>query len=508
MNNEVKLKLSINSKDVPRLLRHPVIASFCIRKPIPLKIISVYYDSPDLKLLEAGINLRVQHTTGYWIQSVKSAGCSLLGLHQCMEWEDIIATSHPDYTKIIQPDLIKLFANQKFRDTLKPIFKTEIRRRELQLTFDNCDMIELAFDLGQLVVDGKIESISEIELELKAGSRGRLFDFALELQKIAPLMLQNKSKAHRGYAYLRTEKPTIFKARLPKLKGNADASSAFKKIAWECINHLQRNEDMVLSGSDVEGVHQMRIALRRLRSAFTLFRKVLGRANSAALITEISWLSHSLGKARDLDVLITQTLPVVIAQFKNHQGLQMLQDKATDEQSAAYREVRTVLCSQRYHSLLLKLADWIENERWQDCTRSTKKHQVLNIASVTLAKRYKQLLLCGTHLEHMAPEERHKVRIAAKKLRYAAEFFASIYVSKKSLTFIKNLSHLQECLGVLNDITTTEKLLIGIVGPQPSRALDEAQHILSGWNACNATHHLTNMADDWQILTTEKPFWL
>jgi len=281
----------------------------------------------------------------------------------------------------------------------------------------------------------------------------------------------------------------------------------FKKSAWECINQLQRYEDMVLNGADVEGIHQMRIALRRLRSAFTLFRKVLGRANSAALLTEVDWLADTLGKARDLDVFITQTLPVAIAQFKNHSGLQMLRDKAITAQGEAYIEVRAVLSSQRYHSLLLTLAAWLENGRWQENTKSAKNYQALDIASIILTKRYKQLLLSGKRLTHMLTEERHATRIAAKKLRYAAEFFASLYSSKKSRSFIKNLSHLQEHLGVLNDIATTENLLLRIIGPQPGRALDEALHILSGWNACNAIHNLTQIDEDWQIFTAKKPFW-
>jgi triphosphatase len=507
MKDEVELKLSIDSKDAPRLLSHLAIANACNNKSTTHKLISVYYDTPDLKLLGAGICLRVQHMSGCWIQSVMSARGSMTGLHQYTEWEDVIAANHPDYTKILDPDLIKLFADQKLRNSLRPIFQTKIRRREWQLAFDNGDKIEFALDRGQLVVDNKSESISEIELKLKAGHTGRLFDFALELQKVIPLELENRSKTQRGYAYLRTDPPVIYKAQMPRLAGNADAASAFKKIAQECINHLQRNQDMISRGDDVEGVHQMRIALRRLRSAFTLFRKVLGRENSAAFLVEISWLADALGKARDLDVLITQTLPVITAQFKQHKGLQMLRDKSITAQGEAYSEVRAALSSQRYNCLLLTLEAWLKNERWGGNTKNAKNYQVIDIASANLSRRYKQLLQYGAGLDHMTPEERHAARITAKKLRYAAEFFASLYSPKKSHAFIKNLSQLQERLGVLNDIRTTETLLLKLAGKKPSHALDEALHILSGWDACNAMHHLTHMAQDWQIFITKKPFW-
>ena len=493
MGNEVELKLSIDRKDVARLRSHPAIVAACLGKPVTRKLTSIYYDTPDLKLLDAGISLRVRRMSGRWFQSVKAAGSSLAGLHQRMEWEDVIAAGHPDFTRILDPALIKLFADQKLRDALKPIFQTEVRRSEWQLAFDNGDKIELALDLGQLVADKNRQPISEIELELKGGNAGRLFDLALELQKDIPLTLENVSKAQHGYAHYRPQPPGISKARLPKLARDADAHSAFKQIAWECINHLQSNQGMVLHGTDVEGVHQMRVALRRLRSAFALFRDMLGRGNSAALLAELGWLSDTLGKARDLDVFVTQTLPPIIAQFENHPGLLKLRDKAFVAQIEAYTEVRAALASQRYHCLLLTLAAWLENERWRENGLDANSPQVLDIATATLTKRHKQLRLHGERLVHMHPEERHVTRIAAKKLRYAAEFFASLYSSAKSHSFIHNLSQLQDRLGVLNDITVTEKLLRQLIGSRPDRTLDEALHILAGWNACNAMHSLAHM---------------
>jgi inorganic triphosphatase YgiF len=508
MAGEVELKLSIDRKEAAHLRSHPAIISACEVKPVTHKLLSIYYDTPDLKLLDAGISLRVRHIAGCWIQSLKAAGSSLAGLHQRMEWEDVIAANHPDFTKILDPVLIKLFDDQQLREALRPIFLTEVQRSEWQLAFKNGDKIELALDLGKLTADKNCEPISEIELELKSGNVGRLFDFALELQKTIPLTLENISKAQRGYAYYRAQPASIFKGYLPKLAKHTDAHTAFKQITWECISHLQSNQEMVLHGSDIEGVHQMRVALRRLRSAFAVFRKVLGREGSTALLVELGWLNGTLGRARDLDVFITQTLPAVIAQFNHHAGLLKLRDKALSAQVEAYNEVRAALSSQRYQCMLLTLAAWLENERWREGARNTKNYQVLDIATTALNKHHKQLLLNGERLAHTHPEERHATRIAAKKLRYAAEFFVSLYSSTKSNAFIRSLSKLQDTMGVLNDITTTEKLLQQLVGPHPGGALDEALHIFTGWNACNAVYSLAHMDETWQKFTAKKPFWL
>lgn len=507
METEVELKLSLDRKDVARLRSHPAIVTACVGKPVTHELISIYYDTPALKLQDAGISLRVRHVSGRWLQTLKAAGRSVAGLHQRMEWEDVITVDHPDFTKILDPVLIKLFADRELRDALTPIFRTEVRRQVWQLVFDNGDKIELALDLGKLVAGKSRESISELELELKAGSAGRLFDLALELQKVVSVKLENISKGRRGYAYYRPQPPSIFKAQPLKLARKADANSAFKQIAWECIHHLQNNQDMVLHGVDVEGVHQMRVAVRRLRSAFVLFRKILGRENSVALLVELSWLGDVLGKARDLDVFITQTLPVVMTQFENHAGLQQLHNKALTAQAEAYADLRAVLSSQRYHALLLTLGAWLENERWHNMPHDTKLTKARSIAKTSLTKYHKQLRHSGKSLLNLSAEERHATRIAAKKLRYASEFFASFYSSAKSKSFIRSLTQLQDQLGILNDMTITGSLLRQFIGSHSKGMLNEALHIFTGWNACHAAHSVVIMDKVGRKFISQKPFW-
>jgi CHAD domain-containing protein len=225
------------------------------------------------------------------------------------------------------------------------------------------------------------------------------------------------------------------------------------------------------------------------------------------LLAEISWLADALGKARDLDVFVTQTLPIIIAQFKEHQGLLKLRDKAIVAKVEAYNELRTTLSSQRYQHLLLKLASWLENESWREKRHEHKFVKVLNLAIVVLEKRHKQLQKRGKDLINMSPEIRHAARIAAKKLRYAAEFFSSLYTTKKSRPYILSLSNLQDSLGVLNDITTTDKLLHQLIEKSPDKALNEALHIIANWNASNTIHLEENLNDNWRAFVSQKPFW-
>lgn len=509
MPTEVELKLRIHPADIPRLKRHPAIRPLLAEKPRTRRLVSIYYDTPQLTLLDQQITLRVRRMSGGWFQAIKGGGSSLAGLHQRSEWEDIIASGHPDYTKITNisdPALVALFSQPELRTALKPVFTTDMQRTEWQLVYPDGSHIELALDVGNLVIDDKPrEPICEIELEIKSGHPVRLFELALELQNSIPLELENISKAQRGYAYYRKPPLRIQKAIATRLSASTSAVDAFKQIAWECLAQLQGNQDMVLHGADTEGVHQMRVALRRLRSLFAVFGTVINRTTSTGLIDDIKWISEVLGKARDLDVFINETLPPVIEPLHQHPGLLLLREKAQHAQGNAYAEARAAIRSQRYHHLQLALGAWLEGGQWvlpemADLSVKTLAHQMLT-------KRHKQLKKHGQRLVHMHPEERHLTRISAKKLRYAAEFFTSLSPANGSKGFIRALAEVQGVLGVLNDIATTEGLIRSLIGEHPIRALDEAFHMFTGWNACNAVQTLEHMSETWQLFADQPPFW-
>lgn len=509
MPQEIELKLRIAESDIPRLKRLPVLKSLLQEKPRSRRLVSTYYDTPELALLDRKMTLRVRRMSGGWFQAVKGGGGSLAGLHQRDEWEDIIATGRPDFTKIANipdPAVAGIFAPQEFRAALKPVFTTDMQRTEWQLAYPDGTHIELALDVGRLVIDGQArEAICEIELELKNGRPARLFDLALEIQDALPIHLENVSKAQRGYAYYRPTPPAVVKAGATKLNPGAKAVDAFRQIAWECLSQLQGNLDMVLQGNDIEGVHQMRVALRRLRSLISVFGAVVDRTSCEALVEEVRWINDLLGAARNLDVFVTETLPPMLEPLHQHKGLQLLGEKARQAQGAAYACLREALQSQRYQRLQLALGAWLEGGAWVKPNSNTLS--IITLAAKVLGKRYKQLRQHGRRLVHMHPEERHQTRISAKKSRYAAEFFTSLYPGNGTKGFIRALADLQGVLGILNDIATTEGVIRDLIGAHPGRALDEVLHLFSGWNACNAMYNLEHMREKWDRLEAQEPFW-
>lgn len=492
MPNEIELKLRIAAADVLRLRRHRALKQHLVSKPITRKLTSIYYDTPDLKLLDTAISLRVRRMSGNWFQAIKGAGYSLAGLHQRMEWEDIIAKGEPDFSKITEPGLTRIFDLQSLRDALKPVFITEVNRTEWQLQYEDGSAIEVALDLGELQVGKQREDISEIELELKHGEEKHLFELALALQADIPLHIENVSKAQRGYAYYRTSPLTTTKSQPIALSAKTKVVEAFQQIAWECLRQLQGNHDMALHGDESEGVHQMHIGLRRLRVALKLFKH-----QSDELETELGWLSELLGNARDWDVLLRKTLPA--ANVSSYE-IETLAEKA---QKRAYISLRTALSSQRYQRLLLSLGAWLESDY-------QSPHKTLSSFAHKKLRKVFEKLCQHKNLSGLSPEQRHKVRIAVKNMRYSTDFFAALCKNKKLMRkqqdFLGKLSHLQKLMGVMNDIATTEKLLAQLTGKQSTANILEAVEVLAKWNATRLAEADKTLTSSWHALLQAAPY--
>ena len=514
MPNEIELKLRIAAADVLRLRRHPAIRQHLVGKCITHKLTSIYFDTPDLKLLDAAISLRVRRMSGHWFQAVKAAGHSLAGLHQRMEWEDIIASGEPDFTKITKPGLAKIFARQSLRDALRSIFITDVQRTEWPLEYADGSAVEVALDLGEiqlgelqlgeLQTGKKAEPIQEVELELKRGKATHLFKLALALQADIPLHIENISKAQRGYAYYRPQAPAIFKARAVELSPKMSADQAFRQIAWECLRQLLGNQDMVLHGDDPEGVHQMRVGLRRLYVAIKLFK-----CETTEIRNELDWLSTQLGSARDWDVLLHTTLPDALNQLQPHSGHSLLQQRVTAANKRAYARLRQALNSQRHQRLQLSLGAWLASFSHSPDTK------VLKLANRRLQQSYSKLQQFGENLGESDPKQLHKLRIEAKYLRYATEFFVPIYHTRKkpdkgqnkTQPFVDRLERLQEELGLLNDINVTGTLIQQLASRQTNPEISEATSLMLEWNTTRATQPLEQMHKAWQDFAEAQIFW-
>lgn len=507
---EVELKLLIDPADVPRLRRHPLLKALCPAGPATRKLLSIYFDTDDFFLKNRDIVLRVRRDGRHWIQAVKGGGGVRAGLHQRHEWEAPVAGDRPDFAKLADPGLIALFSDAALRRRLRPVFATEFARTVWLLETEAGDRVEMALDRGEIRADQGKSPISEVELELKTGNPAVLFELALALQEAVPLRPENASKAERGYALCAAPSPRpAVKAAPPGLARKMTVDAAFRAIAWNCVGQLQDNQGLLLRGYDAEAVHQMRVAVRRLRSALNLFGAAMPGIRDAALLEELRWLVGELGPARDWDVFLGQTLPPVVEALPQDAGLERLRRDAGRFRREARERAAAAAASPRCHRLLLTLGRWLWREPWRDAGAAglAQPNQPLkDYAAAMLGKRHRQLRRRGRDLARLDREQRHALRIAAKKQRYAAEFFSGLYPRKAARRYLQALAALQDEFGALNDQAVAGRLLERIgAGGGPLRR--RASGVMIGWIACETRLRSAGLARAWKRFSRCELFW-
>ena len=454
---EVELKLLLDPQHAARLRDHPLLAHYATQEPVLLAMHDVYVDTPDLQLCRHQAGLRVRHIDGAWVQTLKAGGSVRGGLHSRHEWESAVAGAAPDLDAL--DALIKgkqpvraLLRQDALRANLQTVFGTRIERTVWQLATPQGDLVECVLDQG-VIEHGGADSmrsvpVSEVELELKEGRQAALFDIALALLQEVPLWIGQASKAERGYRLAAGLPVKAVKAQPLLLKDKLSVQQGFLAIAANCLEQVSANQDGVASSEDVESLHQMRVGLRRLRSALSLFKAQLALPED--LQADLDWLVGKLGAARDWDVLALDTLAPCEGEV-DADTLAPLSEAAREEARAAHAQAAEALADVRYTRLMLGLQRWLLTCGWREGSTPRQRR---------LRKRGK-LLLSGT------PDERHQIRIAAKKARYAAEFFASLFKAGKVRAYVIPLSRLQDVLGVLNDLQVADGLLHALAGQQP-----------------------------------------
>ena len=271
------------------------------------RLISTYYDTPNLALKRRGLSLRVREQGDRFIQTVKTGDPGGGDLLMRGEWEDELAESRPD------PDAAQ--SGEHLPDgiagDLQPLFATDVTRTTFAIEPAPATRIEAAIDQGEIRAagGGETEPISEIELELKSGDAAALYDVALQLLDVAPIRIEPRSKSERGYRLGEEAKaaPPVAHAEPVVLDPTMTVEAALQEIGRACLAHLLHNEAAALA-MQPEGVHQMRVAVRRIRSAISAFKKLLPAADRRRISGELAWLVDILGRARNLDVFATELL--------------------------------------------------------------------------------------------------------------------------------------------------------------------------------------------------------
>lgn len=502
---EVELKLTIAQADAAKLADHPLLRQHANAPPHTEDLVSTYFDTADHQLQRHGACLRLRQTGHGCIQTLKTDGSVAGGLFQRDEIEarvdgpgiDLAALragigKHSRWRKVLH--------SPSLRDALQPLFDTRVSRTIWELRLPDGAEIEFALDRGAIECGAERADVSEAELELKAGDVGALHRFALELLDSVPMSLAASSKSERGYALCdgaqAAREPVKFGGL--QLAPDMTVEQAFRHIIDACLAQVLGNADGVVHGADPEHVHQMRVGMRRLRSALGLFKKLV--PVPAALEEELGWLGAALGAARDWEVLAHTTLgPVQEGAPGDTAALGLPQAAATvaaDKRAQAAAAVQSV----RYTKLILSFQRWLHEAAWRteivQWKRARLDSRLQRFAARELERSRRRLLKRGARLRGADAAARHRVRIAAKKARYAMEFFASLYAGRQVKKYIRALAGLQDELGRLNDAAVADGLLLELAISHPD--LGPATGFARGYLAAAVEHAAKPLRRQWK----------
>lgn len=472
---EVEMKLLLDPRDLPRVPDLPALKAAAEGAPVIRSLRTVYYDTPDRRLFAGGVALRVRQDGDRFVQTLKTVNAATPGDSAAVairkKWDWTIPTAAPDMAPLDMEGVAALVPEEA-RGALTQLFTTEFRRTTLLVRPDALTSIEVAVDEGQITAGNACARISEVELELKSGRVGRLFDLALALQRSVPVRIGTESKAEVGNRLVTGRLPAPALPEPLGLTPVTTVAEAYRHIVRHGLRLLLANEACALAGGDVEGLHQMRVALRRLRTAIRLFRPLAGEPDACRAGDGIRWFSRQLGPARDWDVLLSQGIEPFGATAKAPADtLAALAAAVREARRAPAQAAVEAIQSPRCTGLILALGAWLEEGAWQSGAapeiRARLDRPMAEQSGPWLAAQHAKALKAGRGLDGADGRARDRLRRRLRKLRHTVEFFRGLHAETATVPFIAALDALLGALDAEHDAAVARGLLRTLSEAQP-----------------------------------------
>jgi len=339
---------------------------------------------------------------------------------------------------------------------------------------------------------------------LKDGDAAVLFQCAIELTLDSDVMIQPASKAARGYRLISDRVPAATKYDEIELAKDQDTGACFRAVLINALTHLRQNLTAAYEG-DPDGIHQTRVGLRRLRTAFRLFRSVLPRDPIQTFRLQLKEFSRIFGEARDWDVFITKTLSAAAQDMPTTRWLALAKHAAISKRTEAQQRVRRVMESSTFNSLLISIMGWTEDQPtaipWAG---SNPMGRPITETMPRMLNKFADR--CETKRNRLDGSDAafHSLRKTMKETRYAIEFVEHLYAHKTVRKFLEPYRDIQETLGRFNDFSTADQLLSILVTETPAIAPATAE--LLPWAQLGkrkANHPLPKLLRR----LNDRPFW-
>lgn len=480
---EVELKFELTRESLEGLERSAWFRAW--HRPLTSeKLVSVYFDTPEHSIHRQRGSLRVRYVDGRRLQTIKAAGSGLAR----EEHEEEIGGDYPKLSR----GQARLFGgnSKKLERRLRPRFETAVERESMRVEAPH-GVVQIAIDRGEIRAEGQTQPLHEIELELEQGSPEGLAEVGAGLVDELDVRYEARSKAERGYALEHGAVEPAWAEPL-ELKTDASVAAAFRSTGFAALRHFSLNRAGVVARLP-EASHQMRVGLRRLRAVMSVFKELLQDPESARLKAELRWLTNELGDARDFEVFARQNAELGAERERYAPEMAALCAALEQRRAEGLARAARAVESERYRRLLNALALWLAGGAWATTTdelvRTRRERRARAFARAELRARTRKLHARLKKIATLDDQARHELRISVKKLRYAAEFFGSLFPRRKRrrATMLALLKELQEALGRLNDGVIHERVAKHLVlgerlpsGEVPDRTLAFAVGLVCG----------------------------
>lgn len=445
---ETEIKLSASSEMLAKLRTHPQLVG---ENEQTATLITTYFDTVGGRLRRGGASLRIRQQGDKLEQTLKLESPYGASVRR-KEWSAGVADQIPEpfgFPAKARSTLARLLDGA----LLEAVATTRIERTTRRLQVGG-SMIEIAFDLGSIEARGRAEDVCELELELIEGKLADVLELVRQLPLGPELRWSVNSKAERCHALAFDLPAAASHARPVRLSPTMNAAQGFQTIAWNCLQQLLANYQLVIATGSGEGLHQARVAIRRLRAAASLFGKLTLDGAEPVLRAELKAVATGLGPARDLGVLHARAASAVKG---DNQDIAELLAHLVIRRDQAIRSAGELLAAEPFQRLLFEIAAWLESGDWLvGQTGAGRAQPLVPFAAKVLSHRRRKLRRFGGDLVDLPDAERHRLRIDVKKMRYAVGFFVSLFrarsTAKDRLATARALGRLQDSLGELNDM--------------------------------------------------------
>ena len=509
MGTETEIKFEVSPADLEKLSTSRSLRPSNGEIVRHRHLVSTYFDTPKHALRRNGVSLRVRQAGKKNIQTIKTATNGVaIGRG---EWEQRIDGNQPDLRAARGTPLHDVLS-KRLRHKLGAVFATHVHRTVVPLR-PGSSRVELALDEGHIRAGLYSTPLAEIELELKSGSIADLFKAARTVAELVPARLALKTKSEQGYGLIADQPTAAVTASRIALPHKATLGAAFQIIGRSTLHHIAANEPAVLAGLP-EGVHQMRVGVRRLRAAIWVFSDLLRSKQTEQIKRDLKWLAGKLGPVRDLDVFMSTKVKRLEAADPPIAGLTDLINELDYRRAVTAEAAKAAIASSRYRLLIFNALEWIEDGMWLKRRSVHKNQRVKPFAANLFARRISKAKKRAQDIRSLSVHERHKLRIGMKKLRYSIYFFEKLFdghAAEKALSHHKAcLASLQDSLGALNDIAVHQKMVTKIrsdIADQKTHPVAFAAGTVFGTERSETEQLLATAEKAAHKLRRSKQFW-